>query len=426
MQVSLTAVAAPLAPEGASGSAASSPKAPPDMALQADDVFRLTASLFADEIARRTKRSVAPQELATWTADTLVDEDGIGLDSLARLDAAIRLNQFFHLHEVGLEDYLLLEKTLGGWCAIIAKSLGIQHERITFQTSGSTGEPETCTHELRDLAAEISAQAPLYEGVERIVSLVPPHHIFGFLTTVLLPPQLDVPVVDARAWGPGAWNRDLQSGDLVVATPFHWDLLVKGLRHLPEGVYGLTSTAPMPMALKTKLLGLGLARLTELYGSSQTAGLGWRVDADEAFTLFDHLTRDGDAILRTDDAARGPLPLQDHLEWMGERRFVPAGRLDKAVQIGGVNVHPAKVETMLRAVPGVKEAAVRLAFDGADGTRAMLDAFIVPAAGAPDSEALIDQLHRACVAALPAVERPARFTLGEALPVNAMGKRRGW
>lgn len=390
--------------------------------LDQDDVLRLTVSILADEIARRTKRSVPPQELATWTADTLIDEDGIGFDSLARIDAAIRLNQFFHLHEVGLEDYLLRERTLGGWCAIISKSLAVTHERITFQTSGTTGEPEACMHEVVSLQAEIKAQTTLYPNVRRIVGFVPPHHIYGFLTTVMLPRVLGAPFVDARAWGPGAWNRELRDGDLVVATPFHWDLLAKGIRKLPNGVNGLTSTAPMPAPLKTKLLKLGLTDLIELYGSSQTAGIGWRSTADDDFRLFDHLVRVGDTVARcVDDGTT--LPVQDKLVWTGPQTFRPEGRLDKAVQIGGVNVHLGKVEEALRSLDMVKDAAVRCVVDD---NRSVLDAFVVPTDEAPNGDELVAQLRRACADELRSVERPSRFTIGSAVPVNDMGKRRDW
>ncbi|MEO1066645.1 MAG: 4-coumarate--CoA ligase [Pseudomonadota bacterium] len=390
--------------------------------FDSNDVFRLTASLFADEMARRTKRAPAAHDQLSWTRETLIDEDGLGFDSLARLDAAIRINRFFHLHEVGFEDYLLLEKTLGGWCAIIERSLVIRHERVTFQTSGSTGKPKEVEHVLADLHAEIGLQADLFANRRRIVALVPPHHIFGLLTTVLLPKALNLPIVDARAWGPGAWNRDLAPGDLVVATPFLWGVLERGLRTLPNDVMGVTSTAPMSGALATALIERGLSDLIELYGSSETAGVGHRSVREQAFTLFRHLSFDGTSVLR--DGV--PLPLQDHLDWHSSDSFTPAGRKDRAFQVGGVNVHPDHVEDVLRRSPLVADCAVRLSNDGQDDGRGRLRAFIVLSEQDSDKDSARDGLDAHCRAHLQAVERPCEFSIGAVLPRDSHGKLRDW
>ena len=41
------------------------------------------------------------------------------------------------------------------------------------------------------------------------------------------------------------------------------------------------------------------------------------------------------------------VPLQDDHIWPDERHFIPQGRKDYAVQVGGVNVYPAHVEKVL-------------------------------------------------------------------------------
>ena len=110
----------------------------------------------------------------------------------------------------------------------------------------------------------------------------------------------------------------------------------------------------------------------------------------------------------------------DNLRWLDERRFVVNGRRDGAVQVGGVNVFPARVRDALLAHAGVADAAVRLEAD-----TGRLKAFVVPAGG-EDGDALLDDLDRWCGDRLSAPERPRRFALGGALPVNAMGKPADW
>jgi acyl-coenzyme A synthetase/AMP-(fatty) acid ligase len=70
--------------------------------------------------------------------------------------------------------------------------------------------------------------------------------------------------------------------------------------------------------------------------------------------------------------------LMDAVAREGDRRFTLAGRRDGAVQIGGHNVHPARIAERLRTHPLVADAVVR-PMRPDEGTR--LKAFIVLAEG---------------------------------------------
>lgn len=391
--------------------------------IDRDGLGRLVAALIADELGRIRGRPVEPAEWRGWTDATPVDEDGLGADSLSRLELAARLNAFFHMHEVGAEDYLLVRRTLGDWTDIVGQSLALKAEHLTFQTSGTTGTPRRATHRVADLLAEVTAQAGLWPGIRRVVALTPPHHIYGFLTGVLGPTAWGVPVLDARGLSPAQVLRGVGDGDLIAATPFLWDILLRSGGPLPGGATGLTSTAPAPATLWADTAARGLRRLVELYGSSETAGVGWRDTADAAFTPLGHLLRDAEGrLLRAAD--RSVLDPPDRLVWCAGG-FRPQGRLDGAVQVGGVNVFPEKVRDVLAAHPAVAACAVRL-----DPAAGRLKGFVVPREAsdeaALDEATLAEALRRHCAAALSAPERPTRFTFGPALPRTEMGKLRDW
>ena len=379
---------------------------------------RLVVALLADELGRIRGRAVEPAEWRGWTEATPIDEDGVGADSLSRLELAARLNAFFHMHEVGAEDYLLVRRSLGDWTDIVGQSLALKAERLTFQTSGTTGTPKRVTHRLADLHAEVVAQAGLWPQARRVVALTPPHHIYGFLVGVLGPAVWGVPVLDARGLSPAQVLRAVQDGDLIAATPFLWDILLRTGAPLPGGAIGLTSTAPAPETLWAETQARGLGRLVELYGSSETAGLGWRAAGDAPFTPLGHLLRDGEGrLLRATD--RSVLDPPDRLTWR-EDGFRPAGRLDGAVQVGGVNVFPETVRAVLAEHPAVADCAVRL-----DTAAGRLKGFVVPRE-ATDEATLAETLRRHCAARLSAPERPTRFTFGHALPRTEIGKLRDW
>ena len=381
-------------------------------------VRRIVLDLLAAELARSRARSAAALGRAGWGDATRVDQAGLDLDSLERLDVASALNEFFHLHEHGTEDYLLALPGVGEWCDLIEQSLAATGTRLTFRTSGSTGEPKRRSHALADLRAEADGWAARFGDISGVIALVPSHHIYGTIFTALLPDALGREVVEAAG---AEAVRAARPSALVIGTPTHWAYLARSLLVFPDEIIGVTSTAPMPSQLAHRLRGQRLARLVEVYGSSETGGVAAREHEGAAYTLLDGWSACEDRLERElADGSRSTIDPPDHLRWLDARRFVVEGRRDGAVQVGGVNVFPARVRDVLLAHAGVIDAAVRL-----EAGSGRLKAFVVPA-GALDGDALLGELDRWCGDRLTAPERPRRFALGGALPVNAMGKSADW
>jgi 4-coumarate--CoA ligase len=251
---------------------------------------------------------------------------------------------------------------------------------------------------------------------------------------VLLPRALGVgpdAVADLRGMSPGAVARRLGSGDLVVGFPDFWRAFAPIASDLPDGIMGVTSTAPCPMEVAQAVADAGVARLVQVYGSSETAGVGWRDAPDQDYHLFPYWEAESDGATlsrRRPDGSRAAYPLQDKLAWSAPDRFRPTGRIDHAVQVGGVNVFPAYVADVLRMHPQVADAAVRLMRPD-EGRR--LKAFVVPRDGAPLEDGAAAAVLRAELGAwiaqrLSTPERPASYTFGNALPRQASGKASDW
>lgn len=381
--------------------------------------------LVADELAHL--RPGSSTELPPWPADLLLDEQGLGLDSLERLSVASALNETLHLHESGVEDLLLVRRRFGEWVHLAGLGLDHANLRLTFRTSGSSGMPKPCTHALASLQQEVDCLAALFAGRRRVLSAVPAHHIYGFLFTVLLPARWpDVAVHDVRRVTPQALAARLAPGDLLISHPAHWALMARHAGHLPPDVVGVSSTAPCPAAVASALSERGLQRLVQVYGSSETAGIGWRDSAVGPYRLMPHWSRlsaDDTAIQRLQpDGGHFAQELQDRLEWCNEAQFHVCGRRDAAVQVGGVNVFLERVRQVLLAHPQVQEAAVRR-MTQEEGER--IKAFVVPR-GNVDRQALPQVLDRWSAQHLTSPERPKAFAVGDHLPVNALGKETDW
>lgn len=350
-----------------------------------------------------------------WDPDAEL-QSGLGLDSIELVEAAERTSRMYLLERPGWEDYLLRDRSLRGWASVAAAALA-DHGELRFCSSGSRGEPQESLHALDTLQAEAAFFAARLAPGGTVRVAVPTHHIYGFLFGVLLPRACGIPVVDYCGRLPSVLLREAGPGDVVVAHPLLWQSLA-GAGRWREGVIGVTSTAPCPAEVIARLRANCLARMVEVYGSSETAGIGWR-DAPEApFALLPRWSldlSDGTPSLVDADGRRMPLPDHVAIEPGGVR---PVGRRDEAVQVAGHNVHPSAVADVLRGHPDVSAADVRL-----DAAAGRLKAFVVPRPGCTPGA---DALRTWCRERLDDAATPVRFDFGAELPRGVMGKASDW
>jgi 4-coumarate--CoA ligase len=236
-------------------------------------------------------------------------------------------------------------------------------------------------------------------------------------------------VLDLAGLPPIGLGNRLAPGDVVIGFPDWWRAALRATSQWPEGVIGISSTAPCPPDLSDACLQAGLHRLLHVYGSSETAGIGWREWPEQAYTLFPHWQRVAEqpqALQRAGWPAADAMQtvtLQDEMQWQPDnpRCFTPGARVDGAVQVGGVNVHLGLVHARMAQLPGVQDISLRLTT--VQG-QPRLKAFVVPTAQAPAD--LSEQLLAWARRHLAPAARPVHITLGQALPRNSMGKLCDW
>ncbi|WP_426174306.1 AMP-binding enzyme [Massilia sp. TWR1-2-2] len=389
---------------------------------------RFVGDLVAGEFAL-LRRHAAPLLRQPWPPTLAIDRD-LGADSLEVLQLATALAEAIHLHRSGIEDYLLARRTLGQWVDLAAAGLEQFSGELTFRTSGSSDLPKPCVHPLASLLQETVELANLFAGRRRILVAVPSHHIYGFLFSVLLPDLLDLDddaIIDLCASSPASLAGLLRDGDMVVAHPDFWQAVVRGAGALPPGVIGVSSTAPCADTVSEALAAAGLQALFQVYGSSETAGIGWRASHQDAYRLFPFWQRavDSESVLTRSmpDGSLQHLESQDTIAWEGAETFRLGARVDAAVQVGGVNVFPLRVAALLAAHPLVAEAAVRL-MRADEGNR--LKAFVVPAPHVSNTAQLARVLEAWAEQTLAVPERPRAFSFGASLPRGAAGKQCDW
>ena len=382
--------------------------------LQRSAVHRIVRAVAASEL-RRQRGTDHPGAKYEWPASTPIGDNGLGLDSVEQLGALGALAVAFDLDDSLLSDDP--PQTVGAWVDWVMHAHVEGNGRITVATSGSTGSPRLCVHDVVDMIDEAAFLATQFTGRRRVVALVPAHHLYGMIWTALLPDALGVPVVVRAIGAP----LRLAASDLVIAVPEQWQAFVRIVRRFPEDVIGVSSAGFLNDSVAAGLLAAGLTRLVDVYSSSETGGIAMRDVPANGYDLLPRwrLSEHGDEDWRLVDRHGRFYDLPDFVERIGDSTLRPIGRRDGAVQVGGRNVWPERVANSLRTVDGVADVAVRLHAHG------RLKAFVVPK---PDHDPvqLSARIEHFMVIRLADQERPKGFRFGPALPRNAMGKLEDW
>ena len=339
-----------------------------------------------------------------------------------------------------LSSHSVLEK----WASVV-HSLW-RGEMACFSSSGSTGIPVGHILSLALMAEEMAVQEPVFASRSRIVSVMPAHHVYGFMYGVLMSKWVSAPVLYAPPLPLAGFFDALSEGDIIVGFPLFWNALLSVIQSkdntlcLPHNVTGLTATAPCSVELIRDLLsrncigkGEPLADMNEIYGSTENMAMGLRRGGSDWFDLLPLWEApelpDGSRGLRRVRAngTRWDIePFPDVVSWNMEhpRKFKPERRTDKAVQVGGINVYPERVAALIRTYPHVHDCAVRL-MRPEEGTR--LKVFIVPDMPLDVAAEHFGKSFRHWLAEnFKTAARPKRIRLGSELPRNSMGKAADW
>lgn len=295
-------------------------------------------------------------------------------------------------------------------------------------TSGSTGLPVPhpklwgplvdCTVAgARRLAEHLGR--PDLSGLS-LVGTVPPQHMYGFESTVLLA-LLGGAAFDAeRPFYPAdiaAALARLPRPRMLVTTPFHLRMLLDAQIDLPAVDIVLSATAPLSPQLAARAEAALHGQLVEIYGCTEAGQVATRRTTDgPEWQTYDGLVLSGDGEHTQVHGGHvvAPTPLADVLEVLEPGRFRLLGRSNDLINIAGKRNSLAHLNFHLNSTPGVADGAFWLPADEIDGAVTRLVAFVVAPGLAPAP------LHEAVLAGLrPRVDPvflPRRIVAVPALP----------
>jgi acyl-coenzyme A synthetase/AMP-(fatty) acid ligase len=292
-------------------------------------------------------------------------------------------------------------------------------------TSGSTGTPVAHAKTLGRLAACVREEAlrlGLGPRAYAIVATVPPQHMYGFESSLLLALLNGHAFCAERPFYPAdiaAALARVPRPRMLVSTPVHLRALLGSGVALPEIDLIVCSTAPLAQQLALDAEARCHTRLLEIYGSTETGQIAVRRPTHSPeWQLWPGVTltaRDGETWAQGGHI-EAPTRMCDVLEMTGRDTFLLHGRLADLVNIAGKRSSLGYLNHQLNCIPGVLDGAFFHTDEDHTAAIARVGACVV--APGVDPETLLAQLRlRIDPAFLP---RP--LLMVARLPRNSTGK----
>jgi len=232
-------------------------------------------------------------------------------------------------------------------------------------TSGSTGVPVPYPKTwgklvrcIRDGAARLGFADARSHAV---LATVPPQHMYGFESSVLLALQSGGAICAERPFYPADISAAIEAlprPRALISTPIHLRVLLASQTDLPAVDLIVCATAPLPRELARDCEQRLHAPLLEIYGSTESGQLATRRTArDEEWRLWPGVCltlEEGRAWARGGHLEQ-PTPMCDELQPIDAERFLLRGRLGDLVNIAGKRSSLSYLTHQLNSIAGVED-----------------------------------------------------------------------
>jgi acyl-coenzyme A synthetase/AMP-(fatty) acid ligase len=235
-------------------------------------------------------------------------------------------------------------------------------------TSGSTGQSQPNRKYWRTLVAgSLSNARMLLRGIQlptSVLSTVPPQHMWGLETSILLPAFGNVSISGRSPFYPQEIKEALQAlpaPRILVSTPVHLRALVNSGLELVSIDRVLSATAPMTTQLAVELERAFDTSVLDVFGCSESGILAARsVSKQDEWSLaniFQLDIVDGRARITATHLPED-VYLQDAIEKLSAHEFRWLGRHQDMVNIAGKRASLADINRRLLDIAGVRDGVV--------------------------------------------------------------------
>jgi acyl-coenzyme A synthetase/AMP-(fatty) acid ligase len=319
------------------------------------------------------------------------------------------------------------EELPGGELPWIVPQIPVGQLAAIVFTSGSTGTPLPYKKTWGRLARCVRDGAPrlgLSDGRSHVlIGTVPPQHMYGFESTVLLALMSGNSFCAERPFYPAdiaAVVAAVPQPRVLVTTPVHVRALLASEMQLPPMDLVVSATAPLTQDLARAVEETFHAPLLEIYGSTETGQIAIRRTAESAaWRLWPEvrLKITDDQVFAHGGHVEQLTAMQDVIEITGDDEFLLHGRTADLVNVAGKRSSFGYLNAQLNAIPGVTDGVFFLR-DGATGSTGVARLGAVVVAPTLSVAALTEHLRQR----IDPVFLPRPLIIVERLPRNATGK----
>ena len=247
-------------------------------------------------------------------------------------------------------------------------------------TSGSSGVPLPHAKTWGALVGCVQAEAGQLGLLQRapcsLIGTVPPQHMYGFESTVLMAWHNGFALGHAQPFYPAdicAALAAVPAPRVLVSSPVHLRALLDSGLAIPELATVVCATAPLSTPLAQAIEKRCNAPLMEIYGSTETGQIATRRTALTAqWQLFPGIQfeRDGERMRACGGHVETTATLGDVIEPVGDGRFLLLGRITDMINIAGKRHSLASLNHLLNTIPGVADGAFYMPDDADVGSAA--------------------------------------------------------
>lgn len=277
---------------------------------------------------------------------------------------------------LGVPQHLLdlgeIEAAFGG----AMPGIRAEHVAALVFTSGSTGRPQANEKRWGELVAgAFSAQRRFAIGrAASIVATVPPQHMYGLETSIMLPLVSGAQIHGGRPFFAEDVRSTLASMPaprVLITTPIHLKACTGASLRWPKVEFIISATAPLSRALAVQTEKALSTRVLEIYGCTESGSIAsrrtcetdaWMIYPQVYMRRVGHVTFVGGGHLSRDTA------LNDDIRLLDEQSFELIGRSSELVNIAGKRAILGDLNQKLNEIDGVEDGV-----------------FCVPEAGDADS-----------------------------------------
>ncbi len=236
-------------------------------------------------------------------------------------------------------------------------------------TSGSTGAPkpnQKCWGTLAASARLLGERITAHLSLPVIVATVPPQHMYGLESTLMMALQTGAVMHSAKPFYPIEVQQllmQIHSPSILVSAPTHLRAIANAELAMPALAGIISATAPLdqPVALASEQC--FNAPLWEIYGCTEAGAMATRRSTQTQYwQLLDgfSLTLEGENINASAPHLSEIAPIQDQLTLNENGEFLLAGRNADMINVAGKRSSLAHLTLQLLRIEGIDDGVIFL------------------------------------------------------------------